>query len=210
MTFLELCQALRREVGAPGNGPANVENQTGEYARLVSWIANEWHSIQQRHERWRFAWTRGTVELSSEFTEFSLPKDLAALDPNSLRIGDKSVQLIHWEDFENRALIFQTNPVPNIAAISPDGVLHFESHPEPGSDLSLSYWKTPQRLVNNTDVPRCPDRFQYTIVYAAMIQYGLYENAPEVVEQGRYNFDRAYQEMVNRELPDVTMAGPLA
>ncbi|MEX0385871.1 phage adaptor protein [Spiribacter onubensis] len=210
MTFLELCQALRREVGAPGEGPSNVESQTGEYERLVNWIRNEWVRIQQRHLRWRFLWAQGSVELTDEFTEFSLPSDLAVLNPDFIYIGKTPVNIVTWPEFQS-ASHGTTYPMGGrIAAISPDGMLHFQAPPPADSLMKFEYWKTPQVLRTNTDVPVCPSQYQYVIVYAAMIQYGLYENAPEVVEQGRYSFDRVYQEMVNRELPDVQMAGPLA
>jgi hypothetical protein len=52
--------------------------------------------------------------------------------------------------------------------------------------------------------------YHYAIVYAALRQYGLYENAPEVVQQADYSLSGVYQAMVNRELPGVEIQGPLA
>jgi len=210
MTFLELCQALRREVGAAGTGPANVEGQSGEYARLVEWVRNEWIRLQERHERWRFSWARGEVELSEDFRDYALPADLGVLDHEFVYIGDTKINLITWEDFRTEYRAPSGQSVIRTASIAPDGLIHFESFPAEGATLEFEYWKRPQRLEANTDVPRCPREYHYAIVYAAMFQYGLYENAPEVVEQARYSFDKVYQEMVNRELPRVEIQGPLA
>ena len=46
MTYLELCQTLRREAGVSGVGPASVVDQSGEYLRLVEWIKAAWTEIQ--------------------------------------------------------------------------------------------------------------------------------------------------------------------
>jgi hypothetical protein len=210
VTFLELCQSLRRQVGAAGTGPANVEGQTGESARLVEWVRGEWLRIQQRHERWRFAWATGEVDLSPEFREFALPQDLSVIDEQTLRIGKTIVSLLPWERFRSDYRDSTNVREPRIASIAPDGLLYLESEPPVGARLTFEYWRTPQTLASNSDVPRCPAVYHDAIVYAAMIQYGLYENAPEVVQQGRNNFAGVYQEMVNRELPNVTVQGPLA
>jgi len=210
VTFLELCQSLRRQIGAAGSGPANVAGQSGEYARIVEWIRTEWTRIQQRHERWRFAWAQGSVDLDSQFREFALPQDLSVIDEQTLRIGKTNVSLLPWARFRDDYRESTGVREPRLAAIAPDGLIYLESEPPVGSRLTFEYWRTPQVLNDNSDTPRCPAVYHDVIVYAAMIQYGLYENAPEVVQQGRSNFSGVYQEMVNRELPNVTVQGPLA
>jgi hypothetical protein len=55
-----------------------------------------------------------------------------------------------------------------------------------------------------------PERFHMAIVYRAMIQYGLYENAPEVVQQARINDASAMINLVNSQLPRIGAPEPLA
>lgn len=209
MTFLELCQALRREVGASGTGPANVEGQTGEYARLVEWIRNEWVRIQERHQRWNFAWAEGEIEVESDFREYELPSDVAVIDHDTLYLTERKLNVIDWRQFREDFREPSGAEIRRVA-FDPSGKIHLESNPKATGTLSFEYWREPQRLVGNNDVPRAPSAYHYAIVYAAMVQYGLYENAPEVVQQAQLNYAGIYQEMVNRELPGVKIQGPLA
>lgn len=209
MTFLELCQALRREVGASGTGPNAVDGQTGEYARLVEWVRNEWLRIQERHQRWNFAWAEGTLEVEPAFREYELPSDVATIDNDTLYLGDTKLTVVDWRQFREDFRKPSGADVRRVS-FSPDGLLHLESEPKTTGVVSFEYWREPQRLIANQDVPRAPSVYHYAIVYSAMIQYGLYENAPEVVQQAQRNLAGIYQEMVNRELPGVEIQGPLA
>lgn len=209
MTYLELCQTLRREVGAAGTGPANVEGQTGEYARLVEWVRDAWVRIQETHERWHFAWAEGSVDIEPAFRDYELPADVALVDPDALYRGATKLTLVDWQQFRED---FREPSGAEIRRVSfsPDGLLRLEAFPTQTEVISFEYWREPQRLSGNTDVPRCPETYHLAIVYAAMIQYGLYENAPEVVQQARLNYGGVYQQMVNRELPGIKIQGPLA
>ena len=209
MTFLELCQALRREAGAAGTGPANVEGQSGEYKRIVEWIRNEWIRLQERHQRWNFAWAQGSIELEPDYRVYDLPSDVAQIDPETLYFNGREIALIDWRDFRESFREPSGGGVRRVA-LDPSGQLHLEDFPEATRDLSFEYWREPQVLETNNDTPRAPSVYHYAIVYAALRQYGLYENAPEVVQQADYSLSHVYQAMVNRELPGVEIQGPLA
>jgi len=209
VNYLELCQALRREVGASGTGPANVEGQTGEYARIVSWIANEWLRIQERHQRWNFAWAQGQVEVEPAFREYELDSDVAVVDHDSLYLNASHLHVIDWKLFREDFREASGAGIRRVA-FSPDGLLRLEDFPKASATLDFEYWREPQRLLTNQDTPRAPSVYHYAIVYSAMAQYGLYENAPEVIQQAQDAFSRIYQEMINRELPDIGIQGPLA
>lgn len=209
MTFLELCQTLRREVGAAGTGPSSISGQTGEYARLVEWIRNEWLRIQERHERWNFAWAEGEVEVEKAFRDYDLPSDVLRIDDQTLYFNDRYLRVVGWEEFRKTSREPAGQEV-KVASFSPDGKLRLNAFPSNDGTITFEYWKTPQRLEAGSEKPRCPEQYHIAIVYAAMVQYGLYENAPEVVQQGRLNYSGVYQEMINRELPSVGIQGPLA
>ena len=204
MTFLELCQRLRKEVGAAGNGPASVSSQAGEYARLVSWIETAWHELQNSRN-WAFDWAKGAVELNAMDTVYPLPADFDLWRAETLRFKGFAVEVLPWSQMSQVG-----NDTFACVAQSPDGLLHTNATPEVGGDLTFEYFRTPQRLINNTDTPRMPERFHMAIVYRAMIQYGLYENAPEVVQQARINDATAMFNLVHSQLPRIGAPEPLA
>ncbi|MBF57740.1 MAG: hypothetical protein CME80_08480 [Halomonas sp.] len=204
MTFLELCQRLRQEVGAAGNGPANVAGQSGEYARLIGWIRQAWREIQLDRQ-WRFDWARGVVELNASDVEYPLPEDFDDWLADTLYVGAQKLRVLPWKDLRHAA----TDRL-SCVAIAPDGVLHLNTTPDAGTTLTFEYWRTPQELVGINDVPRMPPRYHMAIVYRAMMQYGLYENAPEVVQQARLNDQQMMTRIASTELPTMTLGGPLA
>ncbi|MFC0268577.1 phage adaptor protein [Kushneria aurantia] len=209
MTYLELCQRLRQEVGAAGTGPANVNGQSGEYARLIGWVDQAWREIQAARTEWRFAWAEGAVELTPEFRDYSVPDDMARWLPETLRIGTDSVHALEYAESRER---FRTpgGSAPWLATLLPDGRIRLDSFPREVSLLTFEYYRTPQVLTANSDAPRLPERFHLLIVYRAMIQYGLYENAPEVVQQGARNSQQMMMDMESSELPPLALAGALA
>ncbi|GAB2799088.1 hypothetical protein GCM10027040_27650 [Halomonas shantousis] len=209
MTFLELCQRLRREVGAAGNGPSNIAGQSGEYARLIGWVRDAWAELQAERRDWRFDWAQGGVDVVHDFREYLLPDDFDRWDAGTLRLQGKTLQVVSWAVFRER----YREPAgqgPRHVAIAPDGILHLDDYPATSGEITFEYWRTPQVLESNTDTPRLPERYHMLVVYRAMLQYGLYENAPEVVQQAGINAARLLSQMELSELPTLSFAGPLA
>lgn len=210
MTFLELCQRLRQEVGAAGTGPATVTGQNGEMQRLVGWIQQAWRELQTERRGWRFAWTEGEVELSVGFRDYALPSDFEHWIKDTLRIGDDSLRALDYVDFRRLYRTPASEQSIGAACITPDFKLRLSSLPTTDTALGFEYYRTPQELTDNGDVPRMPARFHLLIVYRAMIQYGLYENAPEVVQQGNSNATQMMDDLMMSELPPIEITGALA
>jgi len=204
MTFLELCQRLRQEVGAAGNGPANVVSQSGEYARFVSWIATAWRELQNEH-RWAFDWARGEVELTALDTEYSLPSDFDVWDSETLQFAGDRIEVVLWHELDK-----DVAGTFGRVAIAPDGILHLNAPPASAATLKFEYYRTPQELVNNADQPRMPSRFHLCVVYRAMMQYALYENAQEVAQQAGRNALKMENRLMESELPRIQLPPSLA
>ena len=59
MNRLQLVNRLKLEAGVSGNDLTSTIAQTGESARLVTWIDSAWYDIQGQHEDWQ--WMRKTA-----------------------------------------------------------------------------------------------------------------------------------------------------
>ena len=210
MTFLELCQRLHQEVGAAGNGPANVAGQSGEYARLIGWVQTAWREIQLERVDWRFAWAQGEIEVFDEFRTYELPDDFSEWRKHTLRLEGESLRVAEWDDFQT---VYRepTGNGPRVATIAPNRVVHLDDFPRQSSSaLTFEYWRTPQTLDSNNDAPRLPERYHMAIIYRAMLQYGLYENAPEVVQQASANYREVMMRVAATELPPINTGEALA
>jgi len=210
MTFLELCQRLRQEVGAAGTGPASVTGQNGEYARLIDWVRQAWREIQSERRGWRFDWAEGSVELTADFRDYSLPADFDRWVDDSLYIGDDRLRVLDYDDFRQRFREPADEQTISAATILPDMTLRLSRAPTADATLAFEYYRAPQELANASDVPRMPARFHMLIVYRAMMQYGLYEEAPVVVQQGNSNASRMIDDLMQSELGRIEMPEALA
>ena len=63
------------------------------------------------------------------------------------------------------------------------------------------YYRTPQTLSADTDIPIMPERYHMAIVYKAMIKYGIFEVANEQIAAGRENLSLILNKMEADQLP---------
>lgn len=211
MTFLQLCQRLRQEVGAAGSGPANVISQSGEYARLVSWVQQAWLEIQLSRDNLGFAWKEGAVEVDADFREFSPPSDFQNWDEDTLRLAGHELRYLPWDEFRERYREDSGRKHPSIITITPAGTFKLDTTPEADNQhITFEYWRTAQTLTESEDVPRLPELYHLLIVYRAMINYGMYENAPEVVTAGREAERPIMRDLLRNYLPKIELGEPLA
>lgn len=237
MNFLAIVQDLREQCGVSASAenaqPTTVLNQTGEMLRLVNWTKRAWLSIQNSRDWWLWMSSDFTLNVAANVGEY-LPTagidDRTGLAINrfarwhrrSLRLYRQGVGttdeqfLVDW-DFEKfrDAYLFagqrdQRNR-PVVWAERPEtrGIL-LGDVPDQAYTIRGRYQRGPQNLAIDADIPELPDRFHPLIVYRAMMYYGKYEAAPEVLAQGQEEFDRMMSDLEREQLPPMEIQHPLA
>lgn len=98
---------------------------------------------------------------------------------------------------------------PNTVTINPLQNLELGPIADSGYTIVGEYYSTPTEMAANADVPALPVKFHLAIVYAAMIRYGMYEAASEVIQQGQQEFAKWKQRMLADQLPEFTTGGAL-
>lgn len=230
MNYLSLVQRLAIESGAsgPAAGISTVANTSGEAARMCNWIKQAWIEIQEEHEEWE--WMRRDVEFDTVIHQQAyLPAgaeaqltDFARWKKESWRayvtsVGVGSEMFVNdmpynkFRDYYMFGTRRTTYGRPISVAVRPyDKALLLGPAPEQIYTMVGEYFTTVQELAADGDIPQMPDRFHMAIVYRAMIHYGMYDAAPEVVQRG----ENLYNEMLIRleadQLPMIETASPLA
>ena len=89
MTFLELCQTVRQEVGVSGTGPTTVLSQEGQLKVIVDFVAASDFEIQVLWEDWDYLWAQYSSTLSTSVKEPILqkPTDLGTWDLRSFYLN---------------------------------------------------------------------------------------------------------------------------
>ena len=224
-TFLQLTVKLRQEVGGSGSGPTAVTGQTGEYKRIVDWIAAADEEVQQEHDNWKFmagSFTLNTVKDDGSYaaTDFVVSvTDLREFYRDTLRIYlsatgvSDETKLIYldyqsWYDIYNVGT--QTSGRPVHFTVGNDMSLKLGPAPNAVFRVSGDYRKSIDTLVVNTDVPVYPAEYHMLAVYGGMMKYGRYTGASEVYADGARLYKKLLRRMEKTQLPEMRLAGPLA
>lgn len=231
MNYLQLAQRLSSEVGASGNGPSSVIGQTGSNLRLVNWIASAWLEIQGLHNTWN--WMRKPFQWESiENVGDYLPADLTNTLTGDLmtdlrywykdtfRCQKKSIGiqdeqwLVEWEYYVFRNTYrfnLQVNGRPVVFAENPQGkAIELGQIPNDVYLITGEYQKKAYSLVNNDDLPDIPESYHMMIVFKAMISYGMFEAASEVVQRGQAQYQNLLTQLEREQLQEVYLGNPLA
>jgi hypothetical protein len=224
MTFLEICKRVRQEAGISGSGPSSVVGQTGEMKRIVDWVNTAWEDVQLSRPNWN--WMRAgfsfqTVTGDYDYTaaEAGIATRFSQWDVDTIKSYRTSQGV--GAEFELGELaysryrsIYLTGPQPSgtpiCFALAPDRKLLLGPNPDGIFTVSGEYWKSPQVLVVDADVPEMPADYHMLIVWQALESYAFYESATEVLARAEKYSKRYKYRLELNQLPDVMMADPLA
>lgn len=220
MNFLEIAKRVRQECGISGDGPSNVAGQVGVYAKIVAWVRSAYEEIEQHHVHWNFDWamTQQPLLAGKEFydpaNDWGL--DFKALASDGLfvyRAADGAaaktwVAVVDWAMLRQLRTPGATG-VPAYAAMAPDERLCFYPTPAAGWVATLEYWRRPQALVANTDIPRLPARFHMAIVWRAVMFWCAHDENPALWQSANQNYRELLNKMTITELPQMAQAEPL-
>lgn len=228
MNYLELSRRLVIEAGISGVGPASVQNQFGEMARVVNWIKTAYDDLQLVHDDWFFL--RGEFSFVTTPDKFRYTAVEAGIthpvmgstrflnwDINSLAISntgeahDQSLlSYISYKEYRDHYLqSVMTSSRPLVISISPQLELLLGDKPNREYTITGEYYKKPQELINNLDIPDLPSQYHMAIVYRALMMYARFEAAGEIYQDAEANYKRFLTKIRNNQLPDMDMADAL-
>lgn len=115
-----------------------------------------------------------------------------------------------WRNTYQYGAVRSVKTRPNDITTTPALALALGPVPDAGYTIVGDYYSAPSELVANTDTPALPAKFHLAIVYKAMISYGMYEAATEVVQRGQMETDKWMRRIHVDQMPDITTGGSLA
>ena len=199
-TFLQLAQELRAQSGVGGTGPVDVATATGIELRLVNYVKNAWNAIQAHPKNWKWMWgpyfapSPGGAPLQTIINtrDYQLT-DVESVDVDSFIsyltatgvTGRQKMTYIPWERFKQQySIVNEDADRPINVARKPNGDLTLYPKPDAAYSIEFDYYKTPQILVFNGDIPDLPLRYHQLIVFEALKRFGKASDAPEIVQLG--------------------------
>lgn len=181
MTFLELCQTVRYELGLSGEGPATVIGQTGQTKQLVGFVQAADTLIQTLYSDWKFLWKEWEQNTTASVEVYSSPADLGMWDMESLYLdwGTEDSLKLHVNNNKEDLMYSGTRDqgVPTKITFLPDYNIKLNPIPDDVYTITGSYYRVPTQLTANTDVSAIPEQFHRIIIARAKM---LYAEAEEV------------------------------
>lgn len=221
MNYLALCQRTARECGVSGTGPTTVLSQVGELSRIVTWVATALEDIETAHPDWQ--WMKRemsfvTVAGQAEYTTLQCGITAGTFGtweryrfrnyPTAVgNIGEIEMGWTSYDEWRDSYSYGATRYVqtrPMDAAMTPDQGLALGPYPAAGYTITGQYYRAPQILAADSDLPEMDTNYHMGIVYKAMMHYGMYESATEVVERGQEEFQKVMNRMNAKRMPEVT------
>lgn len=207
MNFLQLCQRLRQETGIGESGPTSVTGQTGDMQRLVDWVNESWVRLQSSRKDWDWLWANASVSLLAGGNTVALPTSVDQI-VEITHDGSPLKQMTYAEFREGFRTIGPGTPTA--FAVRPDNKVVLNAITPTTLTLAIEYYAKPAYLSLNTDEPGLPERFHMLIVWMALNEYALFDEAPELSTKARTNTEQIYAELELDQTPAVSLPGALA
>ena len=214
MNFLQLVRRTMSECGASGGALPTVIGQTGEAARFVGWVVSAWDAIQLAHPNWNwmrddFSFTTATGVATYTPALSGIATRFGSWDGHSIQCDGSDMSWFDYPTFRTASRLSTTQSRPFIAATKS---IDLSLSPTPSGAFTISgeYFKSPQTLALDADVPEMPDRFHLAIVYQAMKYYARYEAAGEVMVAAEKDYKSILRKLEIDQLPSIEFASALA
>lgn len=225
MTFLQLVQRVRSECGIAGTAPTTVVGQSGELLRLVNWTNTAYHDIQMARPDWKWMRTSksfNTTAHKQSYHPSNTAPDMAMTDFSHWRdnvdgwiyltsSGKSSEAYLPQIDYDamRDLYLMGSGPTdygrPAYFAVSPaDKSIVLGPNPDGIYTITIEYYKAPQDLSLDADVPTLPSEFHMMIVYRAMQKYGMFTAALEQVQQGETEYNRLLAKLIIDQAPTIS------
>jgi len=192
MDYLTMVKAVRLLSGLQGNGPSSVTNAIGIDAVIVQMVADAFRDVQNLRED--FTWLR---KRRSFFTQIgqevytlmdifsSTQYDLKDYKQGSFIINDGTdntyLKELDEDTYELSFLNSADQGIPSHFSIDTSNEsLSFMDIPDGVYTISFQYYKEPETLITDGQVPLMPTSYHDLIVYKALEKLSIYNNTPEI------------------------------
>lgn len=236
MNFLQICQAVSRDVRYPGGAtyPTAVTSQTGKLANIVSFVDDAWSLIQNVEDYWRWmrvGFTISTTEdddsyafgdctdslTSSAITRFARwliddPEDPPRIYLTSSGVGTETwMSYCPWEAFKSVYRIgTQNSGYPIHITVDPQNNIVIGPKPNGIYTITSEYMRSAQTLSADADIPEMPTHFHPLIQYETIKKFALIESAQELMNLGVDGASPLWAKLRREQLPPPRNAGPMA
>lgn len=221
-TYLDLAKKLHQEAGLSGTGPASVLSQVGMAKKVVDWVSDAWDDLQALRTDWKWMWksdgliTMVPAQRGYDLVGLGFLVNEVVRDSIRIRISGEPAteRWLTWLDYEDFRAAFMSGVEQSgqstSVTVDPAGYMKLNPVPDAAYEVRFEYYKTPTTLVNNTDEPDMPERFQQVIVWSALMSYCAHDENVSLYQAAEKNYRKWLYRVRNSQLPTTTTSEPMA
>lgn len=215
-TFLEMCQNVCDEWGIAGGaaGLTSVSSTLGEYGRIVRFVREANYYVQNLHIDWNFLWYDYSETLAAGAVVFPAATAVAgvvarprywvreSLWLNRVSTNPIKLDYVPWDRWRemHRTGVVRTQQ-PGYFSVRPDNVIELDAAADKAYTASGQFYRRPFTLSANADTPVLPEEFHRIIELKAAYNYGVREDAPEIISGVMAEYDDMLEKMEAAQLP---------
>ena len=196
MTFLEMVRTVRLLSGMQGTGPASTVDATGVEEVIVRMVRDAYVDIQNIREEWDWLNKKGSFVTQIGQSDYTLLDIFMSANPlfkkydlSSFRIinsdGQKRVLTnVDREALQLRYMNDTSTKLPALFAVEEsDRSLILKPIADAVYTVDFRYWRSPEILTTDTQIPLLPVSYHLLIVYKGLEKLAVYLSAPELFTQ---------------------------
>jgi len=226
-TFVQIVGDAWEETGLSGTGPSDVATATGIEKRMVGWIRQAWVDVQQYRKDWpwmenEFSFNTSAdkqsyplVELNLTDVERWLFQGASIFKTADGVAGERDIGAMqHKTWWMNYRKGLQTPGEPGCLFFHP-GTNALMIHPIPDGEytITLRYYRAPQRLAANSDIPLMPtnESWQEIIKWRGLYLYAFHDGNTALLDEAEFEYGDMIAAMDNRYGQSIGIPGsPIA
>jgi hypothetical protein len=221
VTFLELCQAVARDVGvaasAAADAPTTVVGQTGELRRIVGYVQDAYLATQGKKYDFMLEEVTMTVPIAGNVVTANVaPNRYLKESAYHVQAGSNAkswLDYLDWEEFryEYDDAWLANNAVPSCWTIRrSDYAFIVNARPVTATvPILVERYKKPVALAADGDVPLLPSDLHQLIVELAKLRYANYDEAGAMRQTTQAEVTRLQMLLDDRCLPEMGLGATL-
>jgi len=208
-TFLSICQKVDTLLGSQG-AFTSVTTTNGFQLMIVEYVKNAWNNIQSTRKDWNFY--RKTQSFSTVASQMNYTVNdvfSTSVDPVENWVVDRFIKDSDLSTLEyvpyDRWIIedHTTAREPKHFTVHPSsstGYLSFDN-PDDVYTYTLHYFRKPQELSGNTDVPICPTEHHDLIVWQALSDLAQHFGNTDMYSMAAVRANQLYSNLLRSQCP---------
>ncbi len=239
MNYLQLVQDLAQECLIGSTPPTTLVEQPTDITNCARWIVQAYEEIQLRPIEWRWLRRRFRITTTAGDGTYAygdcqdITDAAATIDrfsnwmiPASIHTAGRTAPTIYlqsagaasrtylapldWNRYQQIVPPGQANSRPVHIVVDPQDRIILSPTPNDTYIIEGEYYRGPQTLSDEEDVPEMPAPFHRLIVYRALEKYGFNQVSQESLARAAKDGNRMMRQLESRQRPTLYMPSPFA